>query len=404
MLSIGRQFWLLVLSLTLFAAATARAAGESAAYRGGPARTGVVAAQGPIETPRELWRVPVEYASGSATVAGDVAVIGDKAHLRSVDRLTGEVKWETAWPSQFSTPAVSDGVIVIGGGAACACPDEGEGLGAFDLETGKQLWTYKPGGVPVDGLGPNLFESSPAIVDGVVFTGESGNGDLHALDLQTGEVKWVFETHGGTFASPSVADGIVYIGSDGSKADPTDTTPVAFYAVDAETGTERWHVDFDAGFSMLAAAPIVAGTVYLAQNNFERMESLLVALDALTGEERWRTSVPVAAASSPFATETLVGLPGQFDGVLNAYNAKTGELVWSADLEGRSATSPTVASDIVYATNNDRVLFAFDLSTGNELWRYQTNLGTGEIALISPAVADGVVYLRAEDVLLAIGT
>src|SRR5262245_33938481 len=44
----------------------------------------------------------------------------------------------------------------------------------------KVLWTYDLG---------DIIESSAAIVGGVVYVG-GGNGDLVALDLQSGKLKW----------------------------------------------------------------------------------------------------------------------------------------------------------------------------------------------------------------------
>ncbi len=36
---------------------------------------------------------------------------------------------------------------------------------------------------------------------------------VYALDAQTGERLWRYETGGYVFASPAVADGVVYVGS-----------------------------------------------------------------------------------------------------------------------------------------------------------------------------------------------
>jgi len=71
--------------------------------------------------------------------------------------------------------------------------------------------------------------STPAIVDGIVYV--AGVEDyLFALDAETGQEKWRFQTPKGSMNSPSVADGVVYI----SSGDET------LYAVDAETGKEIW--------------------------------------------------------------------------------------------------------------------------------------------------------------------
>jgi len=82
-------------------------------------------------------------------------------------------------------------------------------------------WTYEGG---------ESFESSPAIADGVVYAG-AGNGDLLAIDLQTGKLRWKYATANllGE-SSPAVAGGLVYIGDLGG----------VLHAVHAKDGTKAW--------------------------------------------------------------------------------------------------------------------------------------------------------------------
>ena len=65
------------------------------------------------------------------------------------------------------------------------------------------LWSYDT---------KDVIDSSAAIVDGVVYVG-AGNGDLLALDLASGKLRWKYAT-GNLIgeSSPSVGDGAVYIG------------------------------------------------------------------------------------------------------------------------------------------------------------------------------------------------
>src|SRR5688572_23598339 len=48
----------------------------------------------------------------------------------------------------------------------------------------KQLWSYKAGA---------LIDSSAAVADGAVYVGE-GDGDLLALDLASGKLRWRYKT------------------------------------------------------------------------------------------------------------------------------------------------------------------------------------------------------------------
>lgn len=86
--------------------------------------------------------------------------------------------------------------------------------------------------------------------------------------------------------TPVVAGGLVYVAAPGGS----------LRALDAASGQERWRAT-GPGDMGLATAPVVAGdTVYVGFSGDEAtVEGLLVALDAATGVQRWRTRVDPAA-------------------------------------------------------------------------------------------------------------
>ncbi len=95
-------------------------------------------------------------------------------------------------------------------------------------------WTFSTGGT---------IAGSAAIVDDSLYVG-SWDGNLYALDAETGKLKWktflgvtdVTTLCGhvayGVSSGPAVANGVVYVGGGDSY----------FYAVDATTGAVRWRV------------------------------------------------------------------------------------------------------------------------------------------------------------------
>lgn len=93
------------------------------------------------------------------------------------------------------------------------------------------------------------MRSSPAVAEGAVYVG-SDDGSVYAIDAETGMERWAFATGDEVAASPAVADGIVYIGS----------LDDSVYALDAETGEERWRLATGSG---VFRSPVVAdGVVY----------------------------------------------------------------------------------------------------------------------------------------------
>ena len=126
----------------------------------------------------------------------------------------------------------------------------------------------------------------PAVAAGRVFISallpDIENDSLYALDLGTGAELWHVARAGGNSA-PAISGGIVYVGGDS----------LDFYAIDAETGVERWRrsgEDLGASFVVIADDLIYATT----------SQGDLLALDAArAGEERWRYEIGKAPYASP---------------------------------------------------------------------------------------------------------
>ena len=74
--------------------------------------------------------------------------------------------------------------------------------------------------------------SSPAVVDGVVYVG-SHDSYVYALDADSGQLRWRYETGFWVRSSPTVVDGVVYVGSYDDYV----------YALDAGSGQLRWRYE-----------------------------------------------------------------------------------------------------------------------------------------------------------------
>jgi outer membrane protein assembly factor BamB len=124
----------------------------------------------------------------------------------------------------------------------------------------------------------------------------------------------------------------------------------------------------------------------------------VVAFDAETGEEVWRTTVCDNATS-----QNLVWPPAVADGrvfastfaeTLYALDAETGETRWEYGLEddwgGRILAAD---ADAVYATDDADRVFAVDAETGRERWEYYHHVTLPS----TPVVTDGSLYLGYAD-------
>ena len=114
-----------------------------------------------------------------------------------------------------SSAAVADGVVYVGVG-------NGDLL-ALDLDSGELKWAYSTGSF--------IMESSPAVGQDTVYVGDL-DGIVHAVNLGDGKRVWAFTTDGEIKSSPVVVDDLVLIGS-------YDTH---LYALDANDGSLRWKI------------------------------------------------------------------------------------------------------------------------------------------------------------------
>ncbi|MCK5709618.1 MAG: PQQ-binding-like beta-propeller repeat protein, partial [Deltaproteobacteria bacterium] len=75
-----------------------------------------------------------------------------------------------------------------------------------------------------------------------------------------------------------------------------------------------------------------------------------------------------------------------------SFNKKTGSRIWEFKTV-RALSSPSVAGSVLYFGGNDKNLYALDIESGEELWRFKTK---GEIET-SAAIDKGVVYFGSND-------
>ncbi|HXV98555.1 MAG TPA: PQQ-binding-like beta-propeller repeat protein [Anaerolineae bacterium] len=282
----------------------------------------------------------------------------------------GEVKWQfkIGGSSTQSSPAVVNGLVYIG--------SSDKHVYAIDAETGQEKWKFETGS-PV--------WSSPAVVEGVLYIG-SNDHYLYALDHQTGQEKWKFETGAAVRSSPAVADGVVYVGSFDKNV----------YALDAQTGQEQWRFETEA--SIYSSPTVAAGVLYIG-SGCDRADGCegsrpyyLYALDSQTGQEKWRFEAGSTIESSPAVAAGLVYF-GSIDGYLYAVDSRTGQEKWKFKTIDSVVSSPGVAAGVVYIGENNGYLYALDSQTGQEKWQFKVE----DSLYTSPVVVAGVVYMGGAD-------
>ena len=231
-----------------------------------------------------------------------------------------------------------------------------------------------------------LVAVGPVVVDETVYAG-SGDGSLYALDGESGQLLWSFATGGPIRSIPAVVDGTVYVGSNDNH----------LYALDAYSGEERWR--YDTGDWVQRAPAVGNGRVYFpALGEYDRV---VHAVDAASGELVWAAEqpFPVDHHIAPTFHGGRVYAQGAEYGAFHALDAATGNVLWQVEVGGYVESNPTVLEGVVYLTVINQA-YAFDEATGDLLW----SVNTEEFpARDFPALlVDGIYYLAPSDYVYAL--
>ena len=306
--------------------------------------------------------------------------------LYCYDLRTGERLWTLAAggisgsPAQIPKTTADTGLaastVATNGKQVCAIFATGD-LICADME-GRQLWA-KNLGVPDNHYG----YASSLIVFGrslIVQYDNRNSPRILSLDLTTGDERWLrTRTEKITWSSPLIAyidrrPQLVLMGNP------------AITAYNPETGEPFWRVEGLNG--EVAASPCSAGGIIFGASEY----AALIAVDATRGEILWQANDFLPEVSSPVATSEHVYLVTSY-GVLACYDAKTGKLVQSFELNAEFYSSPMIVEGKLYVFANDGKVFIY---TANSAFTQVGAFETGEKTFATPAFTDGRIVVRTD--------
>ena len=241
---------------------------------------------------KTLWHahLPAD-GNGIALVGSRLVATCDDGNVYGLDAHNGRIVWERRGQGKmYAHPTIIDDIVVVGdaGGnvRAYGWVSQGGEVAAF-AKNGRLLWkkrVLRPdfGGstrVPIEGYGAPIVSDSRLIVS---FARDTTYDDpaFFALDAPTGAIRWHAKdrsqrTWGNIRSTPTLVNGLMIYGEPYSG-------DVA--ALDIFTGTVRYRKTIGGCTFPQYASPASAGdTVYLP-----RFDGFLYALEALTGRVQWR--------------------------------------------------------------------------------------------------------------------
>jgi len=184
-------------------------------------------------------------------------------------------------------------------------PAEAAGMTADQVSRLKLRWAF---GFP----GASTGGTQPVVVGGRIYVADA-EGDLFALDAQTGCIHWTTEVEAGVRSAVTIgkraAGGFAaYFGDQAANV----------YAVDAESGKVLWKVKVDdySRAAITGAPQLYAGHLYVPVSSREESQvgdpkylccafrGSVVALDAATGKQIWKTFT-IAETAKPTEKNSL---------------------------------------------------------------------------------------------------
>ncbi|MFB6105582.1 MAG: PQQ-binding-like beta-propeller repeat protein [Halobacteriaceae archaeon] len=270
---------------------------------------------------------------------GDGAVVvrydagANETGLRALDPATGETRWTThltETPAHADLPTYANrapDLVAVADGTAYLSVQR-DRLVAVALADGSVQWTASPTGDHPNGT--TDWTSAPAVGDGTVYvstldadhTGTDRSlGTVHAVDADTGETVWRFDT-AARVDDPTVANDTVYAGAvypSVASARDTGTADVGVYALNATSGGERWNYvvsqslteQRDRGVSTAPAAGSLFATVVdlHAYQQAGSVTALRSTTDAQGPAERFANDSVAAAENAPPSVSVAVDPP-----------------------------------------------------------------------------------------------
>jgi outer membrane protein assembly factor BamB len=317
----------------------------------------------------------------------------------------------TSTVQAFSAPSVANGTVYVASSVST-----GNNLFALDAFTGVPRWNAFIGFNPDECFGVAIG-STPAISDGVVAIG-GGDGAYYGLNALTGSQLWRDAIDQGpsgfAWVSPLIANGRAYVGAASDCDNPSIQGEV--HAVSLSTGSRTAGLpivpDGQAGGGIWNSPTLSAdgGTIFIATGeDFQGYDGpntrALLALDPDTLEVRAANRQGPTDEDADWGTTPIVfhdsqGRPmvgaGHKDGTFYAYyqdDISDGP-AWSwapgPSVGMLPAYDPTAGEGGLLFIGSKQHLYALNASDGTPLW---TSPQVGEIHG-NFAVANGLVYVN----------
>ncbi len=286
--------------------------------------------------------------------ANDTAFLAAGTQVYSINLTTGQQNWK--YPAKPNAKGFYANPVLSEDGKSLFVPSYDHKLYSVNPVTGADNWS--PESAPDL---KNRLIASPLIVGNVIYQ-PSSDGNLYAVDVNTGTILWPVDIGGPLWSAPATAPtcNCIYVASMNHRV----------YSIDL-TSRQVTHQSEDLGGSIVGTPTVGPdGTLYVGtfSNKLYALNPDLSIKGQPFSTQNWVWAGP--------ALENNVLYIGDLSGYLYAVNAADLTQVWRLQPKNSIVSTPLVSGDNIYLTTEGDTLFVINTA--------------GQV--ISSTVAGGVIY------------
>jgi outer membrane protein assembly factor BamB len=324
--------------------------------------------------------------------------------IRCLDTSDGGLIWKRQFESTTykknlfnsyaaATPAVDQDHVYL----SWTTPQEYTLL-ALDQDNGRLVWRRNLGPYVAQhgsGASPILFE------DMVIVPNEQiDNSSAIAVDRMTGQTRWKTDlpVKIGGYATPCI-----YRPDDGPPQLILSGSEFGLISLDPRTGQKNWQIEvFPA---RVVGSPVIAAGLIFGNCGEGGGGKRLVAVrpgDPANGNQPelvYDHTKSMPYVPTPVALGRLLFLFAD-SGVVTCLDAPTGEIHWQQRIGGNYFGSPVRVGDRIYCISRQGEMVVLAAA---DKYKLLARINLEEPSHSTPAIADGVMYLRTASHLMAVG-
>jgi len=432
--TVWKKVWLIV--AVVFLAIAVNAYGEDWPQWMGPGRDNVWSPTGTLtgfgsDSPKKLWSAKIGSGYSGVAVVGERVFATDFVTKENVkvdnfgrkpfagtervlcfNAKTGTEIWKHEYPvtTTVSYPAGPRCTPVVDGDRVYTLGAEGH-LACLDVASGKRIWDIEL--TQAYGAKSALWGyAAHPMIDGprlLTLAGTQGSQTV-ALDKMTGNEIWKYGTASEQGYSPPT------IIQSGGKRQLILANPDAVNSVNPETGEQYWSVPYEASNGSIIMSPIQVGEYLFVGGYSNRNLMLKLDQDKPGAKALWRDKAKYGMSPvnvQPMAIGNLVYGCDQ-SGEMMAFEVPSGKRLWetSKPVSERPQGSGTAFviryqdRFVLFNESGELIVAEMDAKGYRELSRVKlikpTNNAFGrEVVWCAPAMANGAIYIRNDEELLA---